>query len=670
MDLYEKIRTLPTQPGVYLYKNAEGEVIYVGKAKNLRARVRSYLLEAAQANAKTGSLMREAVDLDYILVANEHEALALENNLIKQRHPRFNILLRDDKTYPYVKLTLADRFPKVFVTRRLRKDGAAYYGPYFPGNLAYRIVELIHRSFLIPSCKVDLSRYHPRACLQYYIHRCLGPCVQDFTTPEIYAAAIGDTQLFLEGRHADLERTLTARMTAAAEAEKFEAAARLRDQLSTVHQLSEKQRIATAEQSDDADVFGYHFESGALAVNLFHVRAGKIVDRREFFWEDLPELLEAQDSNQEHDAEQEAPQLAPHAALSALLKQLYIDQQYVPRAILVPVDFDDREALAALLSARTSHRIEIAVPQRGEKRSLVDLAGQNAKQSYIQRFRVLEPSRKAIQEALADVLMLPELPRRIECFDISHIQGAETVASLVVWQDGKMNKQAYRKFQIKTVAKVDDFASMREVVARRYRRLLDRQAPPVNPIQPESMGTRSFPLLSAERVGIHEPRPANGKDPKTLPSLILIDGGLGQLHAAAEALESLDFSAAGLSPPPLASIAKKEEIIYLYGNEEEPIVLDRRSPVLHLVQQIRDESHRFAVGYHRQRRAMRDRDSELLNIPGVGPQTRQRLLTHFGSLKDIQQATAESLAAVVPRKTADAIWQHFRSQPAGMDSTN
>ena len=290
MDLHEKIRILPTQPGVYLYKNAEGEVIYVGKAKNLRSRVRSYLLEASQANAKTGSLMREAVDIDYILVANEHEALALENNLIKQRKPRFNILLRDDKTYPYVKLTLADRFPKVFVTRRLRKDGSAYYGPYFPGNLAYRVVELIHRSFLLPSCKVDLSRYHPRACLQYYIHRCLGPCVEGLTTPEMYAEAVRDAQLFLEGRHTELERSLTARMAAAAEAEQFEAAARLRDQLSTVHQLQEKQRIATAEQSDDADVFGYHFEDGSLAVNLFHVRAGKIVDRREFFWEDLPEI--------------------------------------------------------------------------------------------------------------------------------------------------------------------------------------------------------------------------------------------------------------------------------------------------------------------------------------------------------------------------------------------
>ena len=615
MDLYEKIRTLPTQPGVYLYKNAEGEVIYVGKANNLRSRVRSYLLAAAQANAKTGTLMREAVDLDYILVANEHEALALENNLIKQRHPRFNILLRDDKTYPYVKLTMADRFPKVFVTRRLRKDGAAYYGPYFPGNLAYRVVELIHRSFLVPSCKVDLSRYHPRACLQYYIHRCLGPCVEDLTTPEIYANAVRDAQLLLEGRHAELERTLTTRMMAAAEAEQFEAAARLRDQLSTVHQLQEKQRIATTEQGDDADVFGYHFEDGRLAVNLFHMRAGKIVDRREFFWDDLPELAEVGAEDEGEGEGAEAPFHAGHV-FSALLKQLYIDQHYVPRSILVPVDFDDRETLADLLSDRTGHRIELAVPHRGEKRSLVDLASQNAKQSYTQRFRVLEPSRKAVQEALADALMLPELPRRIECFDISHIQGAETVASLVVWEDGKMNKQAYRKFKIKTVTGVDDFASMNEVLTRRYRRLLEEKQP--------------------------------------MPSLILVDGGLGQLHAAAEALESL-----GLTTQPLASIAKKEEIIYLYGNEDEPVVLDRRSPVLHLVQLIRDESHRFAIGYHRQRRAMRDRDSELLTIPGVGAQTRQRLLTHFGSLRDVQQATAESLAAVVPRKTADMIWRHY-----------
>ncbi|MGA8783442.1 MAG: excinuclease ABC subunit UvrC, partial [Terracidiphilus sp.] len=440
------------------------------------------------------------------------------------------------------------------------------------------------------------------------------------TTPEIYKDAVRDAQLFLEGRHAELERTLNARMMAAAEAEQFEAAARLRDQLATVHQLQEKQRIATAEQDDDADVFGYHLEDGCMAVNLFHMRNGKIVDRREFFWEDLPELMETREQGNEG-AGSGGHAYHAGAVLSALLKQLYIDQQYVPRVILVPVDFDDRETLAALLAERIGHRVEIAVPQRGDKKSLVDLAGQNAHQSYTQRFRVLEPSRKAIQEALADALMLPELPRRIECFDISHIQGAETVASLVVWEDGKMNKSAYRKFKVKTVEGVDDFASMREVVERRYRRLKDEDKP--------------------------------------MPSLVLVDGGLGQLHAAAEALESLGFTS-----QPLASIAKREEVIYLYGAEEEPMVLDRRSPVLHLIQLIRDESHRFAIGYHRQRRAMRDRDSELLNIPGVGAQTRQRLLTHFGSLRDVQQATAESLAAVVSRKTAETIWRHFHeTQP-------
>ena len=664
MDLYEKIRSLPTQPGVYLYKNAEGEVIYVGKAKDLRARVRSYLLEAAQANAKTGSLMREAVDLEYILVGNEPEALALENNLIKERQPRFNILLRDDKTYPYVKLTLADRFPKVFVTRKLRKDGAAYYGPYFPGSLAHKVVELIHRSFLIPSCKVDLSRYHPRACLQYYIHRCLGPCVEGLTTPEIYKSAVRDAQMLLEGRHTELERTLTERMMEAAESEQFETAAKLRDQLSTVRQLREKQRIDSAEQDDDADVFGYHFEDGRLAVNLFHVRAGKIVDRREFFWEELPELFEPAGTDQsdlpqcvgEHESEtREAPFHAGHF-FSALLKQVYIDQHYVPRSILIPVNFDDRETLAALLAQRSGHRIELTVPQRGEKRSLVDLASQNAKQSYTQRFRVLEPTRKAIQEALADVLMLPELPRRIECFDISHIQGAETVASMVVWEDGKMNKQAYRKFKVKTVAGVDDFASMREVVGRRYRRLRDESDAAIiqGPVSGHDFSRAENESKSSRALA---PAAKPSREPKTLPSLILIDGGLGQLHAAAAALESLQLE----SVPPLASIAKREEVIYLYGNEEEPVVLDRRSPVLHLIQLIRDESHRFAVGYHRQRRAMRDRDSELLEIPGVGAQTRQRLLTHFGSLRDVKQATAESLAAVVPLKTAEAIWRHFHA---------
>ena len=626
MDLEEKMRTLPTKPGVYLYKDADGTVIYVGKAKNLRSRVRSYLLQASQAHAKTGSLMREAVDLDYILVDNEQEALALENNLIKQKKPRFNILLRDDKTYPYVKLTMGDRYPKVFVTRRLRKDGSAYYGPYFPGNLAYRIAELLHRSFLLPSCKVDLRRYHARPCLQYYIKRCLGPCVEGLTTPEQYGESVRDAQMFLEGRGVELGKLIETRMQAAAEQELYELAGKYRDLLITVDQLREKQRIASADE-DDADIFGYHYENCMLAVNLFHVRSGKIVDRREFFWEDVANLELTETAFSETEVPTEAPAMTQPkefdacAFFSSLLKQLYLDQPYVPASVYTPVDFKERGALAAALSKR-GRPVEIAVPQRGEKRSLLDLAGTNAKQSYDQRFRTLKPSEKAIAEALEDVLMLPETPTRIECFDISHIQGAETVASMVVWEQGGMKKSDYRKFQIRTVEGVDDFASMREVITRRYKRLIEEEKP--------------------------------------LPSLILVDGGLGQLHAAASALEEL-----GLTTQPLASIAKREELIYVHGsahgNEDEPVVLERRSPVLHLVQRIRDESHRFAISYHRKRREIRDRSSELLDIAGVGSRTRIRLVEHFGSVRAVQAAGVEALTAVVPRATADRIYAHFHS---------
>ena len=676
---------------MYLYKNAEGEVIYVGKAKNLRARVRSYFQEGVgEANAKTGSLLREAVDVDYIVVANNKEALALENNLIKQKKPRFNILLRDDKTYPYIKLTLAERFPRVYVTRRLRKDGSEYYGPYFPGNLAYRIVDLIHRHFLVPSCKVDLSRYHPRPCLQYYIKRCLGPCVKDLTTPELYTEAVRDVKLLLEGRQTDLSRGLRSRMEHAAADQEYERAARYRDLISTVEQLQEKQRMAAVE-GDDQDVFGYHFENQMLAVNVFHLRGGKILDRREFFWEELPEIdvlpavetealsghIETADPSETSGAQAPPPanegvhsdshsptnhtrvaqapgsptrasrdgvedllpvsspegssaaegghappdhSFSPGAFFSALVKQVYIDQQYVPRDILVPTDFEDRAELEELLTEKRGSKVEILVPQRGDKRSLIDLAAQNAKQSFDQRFRVMKPAAKAVQEALQDALGLPELPKRIECFDISHIQGAETVASMVVWEDGKMNKQEYRKFIIKTVEGVDDFASMNEVITRRYKRLRDEDQP--------------------------------------FPSLVLVDGGLGQLHAAAAALESLE-----ITNQPLASIAKKEEIIYVYGQEGEPIVLERHSPVLHLVQMVRDESHRFAVTFHRKRRQMRDRQSELLDIPGIGERTRQRLLQHFGSVRAVQQANAAALGAVLTKPQTEAVLKHFAKSP-------
>jgi excinuclease ABC subunit C len=625
MALLEKIRTLPTAAGVYLYKNAEGEVIYVGKAKNLRSRVSSYFHEGRIEDAKTGTLVREAVDVDYIVVANDKEALALENNLIKQKKPRFNILLRDDKTYPYVKLTLGERYPRVYVTRRLKKDGSAYYGPYFPANLAYRIVDLIHRHFLIPSCQVDLTRNHPRPCLQYYIRRCLGPCVAGLTTADIYLEAVRDVKLFLEGRQTDLSRSLQARMAQAAGNQEYERAAKYRDLISTVEQLQEKQRIASVD-GDDADVFGYHYENGMLGVNLFHMRGGKVLDRREFFWEDLPEFAAPKESEplrMDQDARPSTDSFHPGEFFSALLKQLYIGQPYVPRNIYVPVEFEDRAMLEELLSEQLvaagarATRVQIIIPQRGEKRSLIDLAGNNAKQSYDQRFRVMKPNMKAIQETLQEALALPELPRRIECFDISHIQGAETVASMVVWEDGQMKKSDYRKFIIKSVDGVDDFASMREVVTRRYKRMQEEK--------------------------------------KKMPNLVLIDGGLGQLHAAAQALDSLE-----IINQPLAAIAKREEIIYVYGQEDEPVVLDHHSPVLHLVQLIRDEAHRFAVTFHRKRRQMRDRSTELMDIPGVGQSTTRRLLEHFGSVQAVRQADAAALSAVVTRSQAEAILEHFR----------
>jgi excinuclease ABC subunit C len=659
MDLLAKIRTIPTEPGVYLYKNAEGDVIYVGKAKNLRSRVASYFHEGRWEDSKTGTLVREAADVDYIVVANNKEALALENNLIKQRKPRFNILLRDDKTYPYVKLTLGERWPRVYVTRRLRKDGSAYYGPYFPANLAYRIVDLIHRNFLIPSCKVDLTRFHPRPCLQYYIKRCLGPCVENLTAPEIYQEAVRDVKLFLEGRPTDLSKSLHERMEQAATSQEYESAARYRDLISTVEQLQERQRIAAAE-GDDADVFGYHFENGMLAVNLFHMRGGRVVDRREFFWEDLPEFVTdhvgsgmdhvgtaapgcpgepsspAGDSSDESSESSRASlgtdsggrrslhgQFHPGEFFSSLLTQLYIGQPYVPRNLYIPVDFEDREALEDLLSDQIANsgghgaRVHILVPQRGDKRALLDLAGTNAKQSYDQRFRVLKPNARKIQEELQDSLSLPDLPQRIECFDISHIQGAETVASMVVWEDGQMKKSDYRKFIIRTVEGVDDFASMREVVTRRYKRLQQEQKP--------------------------------------MPSLVLIDGGLGQLHAAAEALETLE-----IINQPLAAIAKREEILYVYGQEKDPIALDHHSPVLHLIQLIRDEAHRFAVTFHRKRRQMRDRSTELREIPGIGESTTRRLLEHFGSVQAVSQADEAALSSVVTRVQAESIKNHFR----------
>jgi excinuclease ABC subunit C len=628
MEPREIAALLPESPGVYLFKDAAGTVLYVGKAASLRSRVRSYFLESSWVNAKTGSLAREIADLETILVGNEREALALEHNLIKQYRPKFNVMLRDDKTYPYIKFTAAEKYPRVYFTRRIKKDGSLYFGPYFPAGLARRILHFVHKRFLVPSCTVDLTRSHPRPCLQYYIKRCLGPCVVDLTTDDRYAEAARDVRLFLEGRRHDLMKSLEARMMAAAEKEQFEQAAAYRDLLRTLEDIEERQRIAAA-QGDDTDVLAYYAEPPLVAANLFHLRGGRVVDRREFYWEDLEEF-------------------DPQEFVPSLLKQLYLEADYLPKAIHVPIDFEDRELLEETLADRAEHKVEIFTPQRGNKRSFLDLVESNAKHSFEQRFRVLKPSSKAIGEALQNALNLPEEPQRIESFDISHIQGTDTVASMVVWEKGRMKKSDYRKFIIRggeggedssnalriaappgaqpPIAKNDDFRSMREVVTRRYRRLQEEK--------------------------------------KSLPNLILIDGGIGQLHAAAQALDSLQ-----IINQPLASIAKKEEILYVFGQEDEPIVLEHHSPVLHLIQQIRDETHRFAVTFHRQRRAVRQTKSALTGIPGIGPRTAQKILREFGSVSNVRRAGLEKLSEIIPRKTAEKLFEQLGALPAADNQT-
>jgi len=600
--LCEKSEALPAKPGVYVFKDASGKPIYVGKAKSLRSRVRSYFQESRSSDDKRDLMLDAAHDLETILVDNEHEAMALENNLIKQFKPRYNILLRDDKSYPYIKFTVQERFPRVYVTRRVKKDGAIYYGPYFPANLAYRIVDFIHRHFKVPSCYVDLTREHARPCLQFYIKRCLGPCAKDLTTPARYAEAARDARLLLEGRESDLVRSLHDRMAEASSALEFEDAARYRDQIQTVEELRERQKMA-ANSGEEADILGFHQEGPMVAVNLFHLRGGRVMDRREFFWEDLEEFN-------------------PQEFFRALLEQLYLDQQYLPGEIHAPADFEDRAVLEELLSQKRGRPVHIFTPQAGRKRALLELVARNARHSFERRFRIMQPQAREVLQNLSDALDLAKPPNRIEAFDVSHIQGTDIVASMVVWEAGKMQKSDYRKFIIKTVPQNNDFASMKEVVGRRYRRLQEEK--------------------------------------KALPDLVLIDGGVGQLHAAAAALEEL-----GIINQPLASIAKREEILYVLGREEDPVVLDHHSPALHLVQQIRDEAHRFAVTFHRARRTQRELTSELVKIPGVGERTVRKLLSQFGSLEKLRKVSFEELAQVIKQSQAKRVCDYLSTNPTG-----
>ena len=592
-----KLKRIPPGPGVYLYKDEGNQTIYVGKAKSLRNRVRTYFQLSRDLDERKDQMMDAIADVEFIMTDTEGEALALENNLIKQYKPKYNVLLRDDKTYPYIKLTVNEPFPRTVITRRVRKDGALYFGPFFPAGLARKSLKLIERYFLIRNCNIQIDGKRPRPCLQYFIHRCLGPCVDGLTTYEQYQEAVKDVTLFLEGRNSDLIKRLRVKMDEASANQQYELAAHYRDAIDTMEALAERQKMAVLGY-DDIDIFGFHHEENMVAVSIFHMRGGRVVDKRELFWED-----------QDHfDAGE---------FFQSVVKQYYVDAPFIPVEIHVPVDFEDRALLEEWLSERRARRVEIRTPQRGAKREMMELVNRNARLSFLQRFRAVSPSAATISKEVEEGLDLEKPPRRIECFDISNLQGSDVVASMVVWEDGRMKKSDYRRFIIRSLSGLpDDFQSMREVVTRRYKR-----------VQEEGL---------------------------SMPDLVLIDGGIGQLHAAQSALDELN-----IVDQQLASIAKKEEIIYIAGREDEPVILERRSPVLRLIQQIRDESHRFAINFHRERRGRRTLTSELCEIEGIGLKTTQKLLTHFGSLTRIREASVEELQGVIKRPQAEAVWKHF-----------
>src|ERR671929_178422 len=607
LTLEEKLKNLPTSPGVYLHKDDGGRIIYVGKAKNLRNRVRSYFQSGRGHDRKTRELVRRIRDLEFIVTDNEVEALVLESNLIKQHKPRYNVLLKDDKQYPHLKLTVNEPFPRVMITRRIQRDGALYFGPFLPASLARRSIDLINRTFQLRTCDIEIDGKLPRPCLEFHIKRCLGPCVKGLCTPEEYAESVRDVRMFLEGRNRELADEYEGRMLRASEEMKFEMAAKYRDLRKTVLAVSEQQKMART-QDLDVDIFGFHREGPRLALQRFTMREGKIVGRREFFWEDLPE-------DDSFDAA---------SFLSDVLTQYY-STDYVPREIHVPVDFEDRELLEKALTGRKGRRVRILDPRRGQKREMIELVEKNAQIAFEQRFRVLKPDMERVLEELQEVLELPRFPARIESFDVSNISGAENVAAMVVCENGKMNRAEYRKFRIKTVEGSNDPASMREAVFRRYRRVLDEGKP--------------------------------------LPDLVMIDGGKGQLSAAASAMRELDLEAVpmiGVVKPP----RRHNEISHLLlkGRENEPIYLDSHSPVLRLIQMIRDETHRSAVTYHRKRRELRDFTSELTAIPGVGERRRNSLLRNLGSIQRVSTASVAELTPFVGRKTAEDIFEHFQRQ--------
>jgi excinuclease ABC subunit C len=606
-DLKGRIARLPEQPGVYLYYNEAGETLYVGKARVLRDRVRSYL-GAQGMSPRHDALLEEASHLEFIVTDSVVEALALENHLIKQRAPKYNILLRDDKNYPYLQLTTGEAFPRVLIARSVERDDHFYAGPFMPAKLGRRTMALTHRLFGIRSCNEVITGGRGRPCLEYDIKRCIAPCVREICSEEQYGAAVAHTKLFLEGRNDELIAQLRERMAQAATAERFEEAAQLRDALRTIETFQQRQQKMTGTELGDRDAFGIKVGPAGAVVQVFQVRHGKVVERVELASSELgAEAAEAE-------------------VLQAALEQFYAERA-APPEIHLPLELPsvEVETIETWLTDKAEHRVRVVVPKRGEKRGLLDLAARNAQVAYQTRFNETVAAHYDALETLRVVLNLPSIPRRIECFDISTIQGAETVASMVVCEDGRMKRSEYRKFRVRGGRPIapaalinNDFASMQEVVGRRYRTVLENGGP--------------------------------------FPDLILIDGGKGQLEAAYAALEAL-----GLANLVAVGIAKKEELLFTREHAE-PIALATNSPALLLVQRIRDEAHRFAVTFHRQSRGKRDFGSDLDQIPGVGPRRRKALLTAFGSLAGVRRATLEELSAVVGAKCAGDVLAYFAGQ--------
>jgi excinuclease ABC subunit C len=624
-DLREQIARLPEQPGVYLYYNDKGETLYVGKARSLRDRTRSYL-GAYGMSPRHDALLDEAVKLEVIVTDSVVEALALENNLIKQRAPRYNILLRDDKNYPYLQLTTTEAFPRVLVARSVERDGNVYAGPFLPAKFARRTMSLTHKVFGIRSCNEVITGTRHRPCLEFDIKRCLAPCVATICSEERYAVAVADTRLFLEGRNQELAEQLRGRMVDAADHQRYEEAAQLRDAMRTVEAVRERQQKMASAELGDRDVFGVKVGASGAIVHVFIVRGGRVIERVEFVW-DAAESGTQEAQRPQHEAEA--------AVIETAIQQYYADQEPPPE-IHVPVALAEQQLLEDWLAQNTDRKVRIVVPQRGTKKGMMELAHRNASLGYRTRFDANATANYEALESLQAVLRLSKLPRRIDCFDISTIQGSETVASMVVCEEGRMRPAEYRKFKIKHELKtpgrqdlktsgpqdqrfLDDFAAMEQVVRRRYAKVLENGGP--------------------------------------FPDLIVIDGGKGQLNAAYAALETV-----GLSNLVAIGLAKKEELVFTRDSME-PLALDPHGNALRLLQRIRDEAHRFAITFHRQSRKKRDLQSELDVVPGIGLRRRKTLLTAFGSLSGVRRATREELARVVGAKVADAVIAHFTANP-------